>query len=94
MSAAFVHWQTYFCTTTATIVRQLPLTLLWGVEPPLVLARNGFQCSRVAFDVDRRIVAYVMSEVEPDLRAIVALIQRVHGDTNAASDAKAEAGAK
>ncbi len=78
MSAAFQTWTTYFVTARDTIVRHLPLTLLWGVEPPLVLQRNGIPCTRITFDEYRRIVAYAAFGVEADLRVTVELIQKVH----------------
>ncbi len=78
MSAAFVQWDTYFITAADTIVRHLPLTLLWGVEPPLVLQRNGFPCSRIHMNESRRVVAYTSVGTD-DLRSIVEVIQKVEG---------------
>ncbi len=78
--AAFLHWTTYFVTTPDTVVEHLPLNLPWGIEPPLELHRKGIPCTRICFDVDRQMVAYASFGVEADIRAVVTLVQAVHGD--------------
>ena len=78
MNAAFVQWETYVITAADTIVRHIPLTLLWGTDPPLVLQRNGVPCSRIHMNETRHVVAYAGFGVE-NLRNIVEVIQLVEG---------------
>lgn len=79
MSAAFVRWTCYFSIVPGTIIKTMPLNLLYGVEPPEHKGYDGIPCTRVIVNAEKKLVAYAGMNATTDIRTAVELIQQVEG---------------